>query len=184
VTVQASADDEFRDFMRGRWPAMVRLAYGLTGDLGHAEDVAQAAFARAYASWGRVARTGDPDAYLRRIVVNENRRRFRKRRVAEDLPGTLPEQGIPDAADDFDERAALRAALGRLGPRQRAVVVLRFWMDMSEAETARALNCSVGTVKSQASRALAALRRDAAVPGAGPGDLGFISGDVIEGGLR
>jgi RNA polymerase sigma-70 factor (sigma-E family) len=173
VAVDATEDEEFRDFMRGRWPATVRLAYGLTGDLGHAEDVAQAAFARAYASWGRVTRAGDPDAYLRRIVVNENRRRFRKRRVAEDLPGTLPERGVPDGAEDFDERAALLTALGRLGPRQRAVVVLRYWMDMSEAETARALDCSVGTVKSQASRALAALRKNATV-----------AGDVIEGGLR
>src|SRR5215468_8631492 len=146
--------------MRGRWPAMVRLAYALTGDLGHAEDVAQAAFARAYASWARVTRTGDPDAYLRRIVVNENHRRFHKRRVAEDLHGMLPDRGVPDAADGLDERAALLAALNRLGPRQRAVIVLRFWMDMSEAETAKALNCSIGTVKSQASRALATLRKD------------------------
>jgi RNA polymerase sigma-70 factor (sigma-E family) len=184
VAVQNSADDEFRDFMRGRWPATVRLAYGLTGDLGHAEDVAQAAFARAYASWGRVTRTGDPDAYLRRIVVNENRRRFRKRRVAEDLPGTLPERGVPDAAEDIDERAALRAALRRLGSRQRAVVVLRFWMDMSEADTAKALNCSVGTVKSQASRALAALRKETAGSSAGARNHGFAEGDVIEGGLR
>jgi RNA polymerase sigma-70 factor (sigma-E family) len=163
---------------------MVRLAYGLTGDLGHAEDVAQAAFARAYASWARVTRTGDPDAYLRRIVVNENRRRFRKRRVAEDLPGTLPDHGAPDADGAFDERAALLAALARLGPRQRAVVVLRFWMDMSEADTAKALNCSAGTVKSQASRALAALRKDATVSGSWRKDYGFAEGDVIEGGLR
>jgi RNA polymerase sigma-70 factor (sigma-E family) len=184
VAVQSSADDEFRDFMRGRWPATVRLAYGLTGDVGHAEDVAQAAFARAYASWGRVTRTGDPDAYLRRIVVNENRRRFRKRRVAEDLPGTLPERGAPDAAEDIDERAALLTALGRLGPRQRAVVVLRFWMDMSEADTAKALNCSVGTVKSQASRALATLRKETAGSSAGARNHGIAEGDVIEGGLR
>ena len=131
-----------------------------------------------------MTRTGDPDAYLRRIVVNENHRRFRKRRVAEELLGTLPDHGAADAADSFDERAALLAALGRLGPRQRAVVVLRFWMDMSEAETAKALNCSVGTVKSQASHALTTLRKDATVSGSGPGNLGFISGDVIEGGLR
>jgi RNA polymerase sigma-70 factor (sigma-E family) len=170
--------------MRGRWPATVRLAYGLTGDLGHAEDVAQAAFARAYASWARVTRTGDPDAYLRRIVVNENHRRFRKRRVAEDLPGTLPDHGAPDAAGAWDERAALLAALARLGPRQRAVVVLRFWMDMSEAETAKALNCSVGTVKSQASRALATLRKETAGLRAGARNHGFAEGDVIEGGLR
>ena len=156
--MSAESDEEFRDFMRGRWPAMVRLAYGLTGDLGHAEDVAQAAFARAYASWSRVARTGDPDAYVRKIVINENRSRFRKRRVTEDLVGAVPEGPGQVAAGLTGDSEALLGALRRLGPRQRAVIVLRYWMDMSEAETAAALNCSVGTVKSQASRALATLR--------------------------
>ena len=159
--MSAESDEEFRDFMRGRWPAMVRLAYGLTGDLGHAEDVAQAAFARAYASWSRVARTGDPDAYVRKIVINENLSRFRKRRVTEDLVGAVPEGPGQAAADVTADSEALLAALRRLGPRQRAVIVLRYWMDMSEAETAAALNCSVGTVKSQASRALATLRGSA-----------------------
>ena len=162
--MSAESDEEFREFMRGRWPAMVRLAYGLTGDLGHAEDVAQAAFARAYASWSRVSRTGDPDAYVRRIVINENNSRFRRRRVAESLVDAVPERSGPRAADTADalsDSAALLKALRRLGPRQRAVIVLRFWMDMSEAETAAALDCSVGTVKSQASRALAALRGSA-----------------------
>jgi RNA polymerase sigma-70 factor (sigma-E family) len=180
--------------MRGRWPAMVRLAYGLTGDLGHAEDVAQAAFARVYAAWGRLARAGDPDAYLRQVVVNENRRRFRKQRVPEDLPGDLPDVGFTDNADDYDERAVLLAALGRLGPRQRAVIVLRYWMDMSEADTAAALNCSVGTVKSQASRALATLRQIAGVTdgwpsgsaaqGSGLAGSAVADGDIIEGGWR
>jgi RNA polymerase sigma-70 factor (sigma-E family) len=162
--VSAESDEEFREFMRGRWPAMVRLAYGLTGDLGHAEDVAQAAFARAYASWSRVARTGNPDAYVRRIVINENNTRFRKRRVTERLVDAVPEQAgypSPGPADALGDSEALLKALRRLGPRQRAVIVLRFWMDMSEAETAAALGCSVGTVKSQASRALAALRGSA-----------------------
>ncbi len=167
--MSAESDNEFREFMRGRWPAMVRLAYGLTGDQGHAEDVAQAAFTRAYASWARVARTGDPDAYVRRIVINENLSRFRKRRVAESLVDAVPERpgragqaaGAADPADALSDSSALLKALRRLGPRQRAVIVLRFWMDMSEAETAAALNCSVGTVKSQASRALAALRGSA-----------------------
>ena len=180
--------------MRGRWPAMVRLAYGLTGDLGHAEDVAQAAFARVYAAWSRLARAGDPDAYLRQVVVNENRRRFRKQRVPEDLPGDLPDAGLTDPAHDSDERAVLLAALGRLGPRQRAVVVLRYWMDMSEADTAAALDCSVGTVESQASRALATLRQIAGVTDDRPTDTAFtgsglassaaIEGDIIEGGWR
>ena len=159
--MSAESDEEFREFMRGRWPAMVRLAYGLTGDLGHAEDVAQGAFARAYASWERVMRTGDPDAYVRRIVINENNSRFRKRRVAEHLVDAVPEPPGRSPADPVSDSAALLKALRRLGPRQRAVIVLRFWMDMSEAETAAALNCSVGTVKSQASRALAALRGSA-----------------------
>ena len=159
--MSAESDEEFREFMRGRWPAMVRLAYGLTGDLGHAEDVAQGAFARAYASWERVMRTGDPDAYVRRIVINENNSRFRKRRVAEHLVDAVPEPPGRSPADPVSDSAALLKALRRLGPRQRAVIVLRFWMDMSEAETAAALGCSVGTVKSQASRALAALRGSA-----------------------
>jgi len=159
--VSADADEQFREFMRGRWPAMVRLAYGLTGDLGHAEDVAQAAFARAYASWGRVQASGDPDAYVRRIVINCNNTRFRKRRVTERLTDAVPEpagSSIPAPGDALGDSDALMRALRALSPRQRAVVVLRFWLDMSEAETAAALNCSVGTVKSQASRALATLR--------------------------
>jgi RNA polymerase sigma-70 factor (sigma-E family) len=175
-----TADEEFRDFMRGRWAAMVRLAYGLTGDLGHAEDVAQAAFARVYAAWGRLARAGDPDAYLRQVVINENRRRFRKQRVLEDLPGDLPDAGVSDNADDSDDRAMLLAALARLGPRQRAVVVLRYWMDMSEADTAATLNCSVGTVKSQASRALATLRQIAGVTDDRPAGT-VVAGTVVAG---
>jgi RNA polymerase sigma-70 factor (sigma-E family) len=157
--VNAQQDGEFREFMRARWPVMVRLAYGLTGDQGHAEDVAQAAFARAYASWPRVKRAGDPDAYVRQIVINQNRNRFRRHRVTERLTDSPPEPAAADAVRECDERSALVAALQRLGPRQRAVVVLRYWLDLTETEAAAALNCSVGTVKSQASRALATLRQ-------------------------
>jgi RNA polymerase sigma-70 factor (sigma-E family) len=124
--VHAELDAEFRKFMHARWPAMVRLAYALTGDQGHAEDVAQTAFARAYASWPRVSRAGNPEAYVRRIVINENLNRFRKHRVAERLTGMLPESSTPDATQESDERSALIAALHQLGPRQRAVVVLRY----------------------------------------------------------
>jgi RNA polymerase sigma-70 factor (sigma-E family) len=163
--VNAQQDGEFREFMTARWPVMVRLAYGLTGDQGHAEDVAQAAFTRAYVSWPRVRRSGNPEAYVRQIVINQNRNRFRKHRVTERLTDSPPESGVVDVAGidttrEYDERSALIAALQRLGPRQRAVVVLRYWMDLTEHETAAALNCSVGTVKSQASRALATLRQD------------------------
>jgi RNA polymerase sigma-70 factor (sigma-E family) len=158
--VGAESDEEFRAFMRARWSAMVRLAYTLTGDQGHAEDITQAAFAKAYASWRRVSQAGDPDAYVRTIVIHENSKRFRRQRVSEDLRADVPEQAL-DAGDGLAERMALRDALNLLGPRQRAVIVLRFWLDMSETATARALDCSVGTVKSQTSRALATLRKHA-----------------------
>ena len=99
---------------------------------------------------------------MRTIVIHENSKRFRKQRVREDLRAAVPEVGV-DADDSLADRATVRAALDLLGPRQRAVIVLRFWLDMSEAATAQALNCSVGTVKSQTSRALATLRRHAAI---------------------
>ena len=160
--MSVESDEEFRDFMRGRWSAVVRMAYTLTGDQGHAEDIAQAAFARAYASWGRVRQADNPEAYVRTIVIHENSKRFRRRRVREDLRAAVPDQAA-EAGGDLAEHAALRDALNLLGPRQRAVIVLRFWLDMSEAATARALNCSVGTVKSQTSRALATLRKHAEI---------------------
>lgn len=177
VAVSTGSDEEFDGFMRGRWPAMVRLAYGLTGDAGHAEDLAQAAFARAYASWGRVSRAGNPDAYVRRILINANLSRLRRRRVAEELRADLADT-VAVQPQSPAPGAALLDALSRLGPRQRAVVVLRYWLDLSESETAAALNCSVGTVKSQASRALATLRATAALRD------GARDEDIIEGGLR
>ncbi|MGH3246245.1 MAG: SigE family RNA polymerase sigma factor [Trebonia sp.] len=171
--MSTGSDEDFDAFMRGRWPAMVRLAYALTGDTGHAEDLAQAAFARAYASWGRVRRAGDPDAYVRRIVINTHRSRLRKHRVPEELRGDLAD-AVGGQQQGPGERQELLDALSALGPRQRAVVVLRYWLDLSEAETAAALNCSVGTVKSQASRALATLRKSAA----------HIDEDIVERGPR
>ena len=94
--MDAPADREFHDFMLGRWPGLVRLAYGLTGDQALAEDLAQTALTRAYASWSRVRRADDPDAYVRKIVLNANRSRFRARRVAEQLTGAPPDSGAPD----------------------------------------------------------------------------------------
>jgi RNA polymerase sigma-70 factor (sigma-E family) len=164
VAMDAAADAEFSDFMHGRWSGLVRLGFGLTGDLQLAEDLAQTAFARAYASWGQVRKADNPDAYLRRIVVNANRNRFRRLRVGEVLTGTLPD--LPSAgngADQQSERAALVAALMQLPYGQRAAVVLRYWLDLSETETAAVLGCSVGNVKSQASRALAKLRTNTAL---------------------
>jgi RNA polymerase sigma-70 factor (sigma-E family) len=175
--------EEFRVFMGGRWPAMVRLAYGLTGDLGRAQDVAQAAFARAYASWGRATRDGDPEAFLWRLIVSENSRRFRRRRVTQNPPVARPEQEVAESPAVPGQHAALLAALGRLSPRQRAVIVLRFWLDLSEAETARVMRCTVGTVHALASRALAIARPGSAVTDTRFTGDGFTDEDVIEGGL-
>jgi RNA polymerase sigma-70 factor (sigma-E family) len=149
---------EFREFAIGRWPVLVRFAYGLTGDLGHAEDLAQVTLAKAYASWGRVRRADDPDSYVRRILINADHSRFRKHRVGETSGPRLPEPVTPDGTDALDQRSDLIAALMELPPKQRAVVVLRYWDGMTETQVAAILGCSVGTVKSQASRALAKLR--------------------------
>jgi RNA polymerase sigma-70 factor (sigma-E family) len=156
--MDSRAEAEFTEFMNARWPRLVRLGYGLTGDRGLAEDLAQTALAKAFASWQRVRRAGDPDAYVRRIMVNANNNRFRKRRVPERLMDAPPQPGTADATRQHDDRSALIAALMDLPQGQRAVVVLRYWMDMTETEVAATLGCSVGNVKSQASRALAKLR--------------------------
>jgi RNA polymerase sigma-70 factor (sigma-E family) len=167
--MDAAADVEFSEFMHGRWPGLVRLGYGLTGDLQLAEDLAQTAFARAYASWGRVRRADNPDAYLRRIVVNANKNRFRKLRVGELLTGSVPDLlSAADGSDQWHDRAALIAALMDLPYGQRAAVVLRYWLDLTETETAAVLGCSVGNVKSQASRALAKLRASSVLLEGGP----------------
>ncbi len=162
--MDSAADAEFTDFMHGRWSKLVRLGYGLTGDLQLAEDLAQTAFARAYASWPRVRRADNPDAYLRRIVVNANRNRFRKLRVSETLTAAVPElASASDNTDQRHDRDALMTALMQLPYGQRAAVVLRYWMDMTETEAAEVLGCSAGNVKSQASRALAKLRSSSAL---------------------
>ena len=155
--VVSSGGEDFSAFALSRWPGLVRLAFGLTGDRWAAEDIAQVTLARAYVAWRRVRRADDPDAYLRRILINASNRRFRRRRVAEQ-PGDLPETAVEGPADLVGERAVQLAALRQLPARQRAVVVLRYWEDLSDAQIAAALACSPGTVRSQLSRALAKLR--------------------------
>jgi RNA polymerase sigma-70 factor (sigma-E family) len=154
----ADADAEFHAYMAARWPVLVRTAYLLTGDRFLAEDLAQTALTRVYASWRRVRRADDVDAYVRRVLVNANSGRYRKRRVAEQLVGVPADGRSHVPHEPIAERSALMAALAELAPRQRAVVVLRYWEDLSEREVAAVLGCSVGTVKSQASKALARLR--------------------------
>lgn len=156
--MKAAEEEHFREFVSGRWPKLVRLAFGLTGDRGLAEDLAQTTLAAVYASWGRVSRASDPDAYTYRILFNENNGRFRKKRVTEHYGGPVPDPGLPDPTAAIDQRSVLLAALQELPPRQRAALLLRYFEDLSEAQAAAVLGCSVGTIKSQTSEALARLR--------------------------
>jgi RNA polymerase sigma-70 factor (sigma-E family) len=163
--VDRMAEAEFGEFMHSRWLQLLRLGFVLTGDRGLAEDLAQTALARAYASWPQIRRAGRPDAYVWRVMVNANHSRFRKRRVAEQLTATVPEPDLVDATGGCDDRVMLMAALMSLPLGQRSVVVLRFWLDMTENQVAEALGCSVGNVKSQAARALAKLRASSDLAG-------------------
>ncbi len=154
-------EDEFAELFVALWPRLLRMATAIAGDRSAAEDAVQMAFARAYASWSRVRRADHVDAYLRRMVLNEifgSRRSgwFRRERPYADVdPGRTaagPEDGLAD-------RDAVWAAVQALPVRQRAVIVLRYYEDLSEEQIAATLGCSRGTVKSQASAALANLRR-------------------------
>jgi RNA polymerase sigma-70 factor (sigma-E family) len=155
----AERDAEFTDYLAARQPSLLRTAYLLTGDRHQAEDVLQTSLAKLYLAWDKVHDRNAVDAYVRRIMVNENnslwRRGWKKREyAADDLPEGDPHH---DAYDD-GTNDELWAVVQSLPPKARAVVVLRYYEQMSEAETADALGISVGTVKSQCSRALAALR--------------------------
>ena len=171
--VDARNRTQFEEFATSRWAGLVRLAFGLTGDRWLAEDLAQTALASAYATWWRVRRADDPDAYVRRILINASKRRFRSGRVSEQPsePGDLPDLTVADPATGIDERSALMAALAGLPPRQRAVVVLRYWEDMTDAQVGVLLGCSASTVRSQAARALAKLRASGGLTDADPGAI-------------
>ena len=152
---------EFDEFVRARTRALLRSAYLLTGDQHLAEDLVQDALVRAHRSWRNLHRSGNAEAYTRKIMYHLQLSRWRRRRVAEMSWGELPASsgtGVADHAPGTALRVSLQRALLQLAPRQRAVIVLRFFEDRTEAETADLLGCSVGTVKSQAFAALARLR--------------------------
>jgi len=154
--------DDFREYVAARSAALLRTAYLLTGNRQDAEDLLQTALAKSYLAWDRIEDKGAADAYVRRVLVNTQNSWWRRRRVDEYPTDELPEPPSGrDATADHDLRGALWAALGRLPKRQRAAVVLRYYEDLTEAETAAVLGISLGTVKSTVSRALAKLRADA-----------------------
>lgn len=148
----------FDAFVVARSPVLLRSAYLLTGDLGKAEDLLQTALAKTWPRWSRVERDGSGEAYVRRVLYTTYATWWRRRWRAEVPAETLPEAAAGDAYAGVAERTELMRALAQLSAGQRAVVVLRYFEDRTEAETAELLGCSVGTVKSQCSRALARLR--------------------------
>ncbi|NRQ36432.1 SigE family RNA polymerase sigma factor [Nonomuraea sp. NN258] len=159
---EQALDEEFHGFVMSRWPRLLRTAYLLTGERHAAEDLVQSSLERAYVAWRKVRVVGDPDAYVRRILVNAHARRHR-RRLKEYLSARddvqawdQPERG--DRMAQAEDRSVLLRALARLPARQREAVVLRYWEDLTETQTAAAMGCSVGAVKSNAAKGIAKLR--------------------------
>lgn len=150
---------DFASFYAAARPTLLRTTYAVTGDRQLAEDAVQVAFAQAYAAWARVTRADDPTAYVRRIAINaalgHRRRASFRRETSVDRP---PDRPVADPGMDALERDEVWRAVRALPPRQRAVVVLRYYEDLSERQIADALGCRPGTVKSQSSAALATLR--------------------------
>ncbi|WP_327030374.1 SigE family RNA polymerase sigma factor [Micromonospora sp. NBC_01740] len=147
----------FHEFVAHRSPALSRTAYLLTGDHHLAEDLLQSALAKTYQHWRRI-RSGDPDAYVRRVMYHHQVSWWRRRRLAERLDPEPSDQPGDDHSDTTALRLTLAAALRQLTPRQRAVVVLRFYEDLTETQVAEVLGCSVGTVKRHGHDAVRRLR--------------------------
>lgn len=148
----------FEEFVAARSGALWRSAWLLTGDAQKAEDLLQTALVKAWRNWGSIARDGAVEGYVRRALVTTYTDWWRRKWRVEVPTETLPEQAAGSGADQISVRYDVLSALAQLSRGQRAVVVLRYFDDLTEQQTAEALGCSVGTVKSQAARALKALR--------------------------
>ena len=151
------ADEEsFHAYVSARRGALLRSAYLLTGDHHAAEDLVQAALFKTAMRWRRVAAGGDPEPYVRRVLYNEHVSAWRRRRRINEVAVSPPDSAGAGAGSE--DRLVLSAALSRLTPKQRAVLVLRYFEDLTEVQTAAVLGCSAGTVKSQTRHALERLR--------------------------
>lgn len=158
IQVDRSDQDAFEAFVAASGARLLRLAIGLTGDRGHAEDLVQETLARTYLSWRRIREREAAEAYARRVMVTTHVSLWRRRRVTERVTAAIPEQAGPDPYASLDGRDQLWTALARLGRKQRAVLVLRYFEDRDDGEIADLLGCAASTVRSQAARGLAALR--------------------------
>jgi RNA polymerase sigma-70 factor (sigma-E family) len=165
-------EDEFREFVAARSGALLRTAYLLAGDWQNAEDLLQTALTKTYLAWKRLGELEAVEPYARRVLVNTATSWWRRRWHGERPTEVLPERAGPDETERQLERDALWTHVRALPARQRAVLVLRFYEDQSEAQTAALLNISPGTVKSQTSRALNTLRQQLAAAGLEPDLVG------------
>ena len=161
-----SGDRDFAEFVGARWSALYRLAYLLTASPTGAEDLLQSSLEKAYVRWSRIGRMEYAEAYVRRMIANTYLSGRRRAWVGEEPYDRMPETG--DSAEGaLLDRAMLWPLVCALPPRQRAVIVLRYYEDLSEADIGAALGCSTGTVKSQSSAAMKTLRRALAAAGIG-----------------
>jgi RNA polymerase sigma-70 factor (ECF subfamily) len=167
---------QFEEFVVARTPALLRLAYVLSGDAALAEDLVQEALIKAHAHWSRISVMEGPDPYVRRMISNEYVN-WRRRRRAGEIPSDVTEvPGRTEASSEVVEREALWSALRLIPPRQRAVLVLRYYEDLREAEIAEILGRTGSTVRSLQSRALQTLKsrlasdEGAAMRKGGPGE--------------
>lgn len=156
--MDAAAEAAFREFVVARSRHLLRSAYLMTGDLGEAEDAVQEALSRLYLAWHRVEHQPAVDSYARRILLREVLSRRRRRRVSQVLTWNVPDRPSPDGTADVVIRDEVHRALLRLPARQRAVLVLRFYDDLSEQRTAEVLGISAGSVKQHTARGMARLR--------------------------
>lgn len=149
----------FAEFVAARSASLHRAAYLMVGDVGLAQDLVQEALTKTYVAWPRLRDTGAAEAYTRKAITTTAITWFRRKSwYGERATDELPEAARAGHADHVADRTALMAALRRLPPRQRAAIVLRFYEDLTEVQTAAAMDCAVGTVKSQVSAGLAKLR--------------------------
>ena len=151
-------DENFREFVATSSAALLRTAYLLVGDLGQAEDLLQTALVKTYLAWGRIRDPGAVHAYVRRVLVNTATSWWRRRASAEVPVAAVPEAAAPDFSGVRAEAETMRRQLLTLPARQRAVLVLRFYEDLTEVEVAEALGLTRGTVSRYITRGLATLR--------------------------
>ncbi|WP_326549539.1 SigE family RNA polymerase sigma factor [Micromonospora sp. NBC_01813] len=168
MTSRDSVEEEFHEFVASRSGALLRTAYLLAGDWATAEDLLQTALTKTYLAWKRLGQIEAVEPYARRVLVNTATSWWRRRWHGERPTETLPERAGPDLIQEHLERDVLWRHVKALPARQRAVLVLRFYEDLSEAQTAALLDISPGTVKSQTSRALGTLRKRLVAEGLTP----------------